>query len=73
MGVTAQTKDGLSAVYGINTRSRSGSEGLGNFDVLSQYIGIGSGYENWLWQVSLDYKQFTAVVLKLVTGLVTTN
>ena len=57
-GVTAQTKDGLSAVYGINTRSRSGSEGLGNFDVLSQYIGIGSGYENWLWQVSLDYKQF---------------
>ncbi|MFZ8144714.1 cellulose synthase subunit BcsC-related outer membrane protein [Alteromonas macleodii] len=56
--VTAQTKDGLSAVYGINTRSRSGSEGLGNFDVLSQYIGIGSGYENWLWQVSLDYKQF---------------
>ncbi|KHT57589.1 cellulose synthase [Alteromonas marina] len=57
-GVTAQTKDGLSAVYGINTRSRSGSEGLGNFDVLSQYIGIGSGYGNWLWQVSLDYKQF---------------
>ncbi|AXT39126.1 cellulose synthase [Alteromonas sp. BL110] len=56
--VTAQTKDGLSAVYGINTRSRSGDEGLGNFDVLSQYIGIGSGFKNWLWQVSLDYKQF---------------
>ena len=56
--VTAQTKDGLSAVYGLNTRSRSGGEGLGNFDVLSQYIGIGSGYKNWLWQVSLDYKQF---------------
>ncbi|WP_394221622.1 cellulose synthase subunit BcsC-related outer membrane protein [Alteromonas gracilis] len=56
--VTAQTKDGISAVYGINTRSRSGGEGLGNFDVLSQYIGIGSGYKNWLWQVSLDYKQF---------------
>jgi len=56
--VTAQTKDGLSAVYGINTRSRSGQEGLGNFDVLSQYIGVGSGYKNWLWQVSLDYKQF---------------
>ncbi|MCZ8530872.1 cellulose synthase subunit BcsC-related outer membrane protein [Alteromonas sp. PRIM-21] len=55
---TAQTKDGLSAVYGMNTRSRSGGEGLGNFDVLSQYIGIGSGYKNWLWQVSLDYKQF---------------
>ncbi|MFZ8201594.1 cellulose synthase subunit BcsC-related outer membrane protein [Alteromonas portus] len=56
--VTAQTKDGLTALYGINTRSRSGGEGLGNFDVLSQYIGVGSGYENWLWQVSLDYKQF---------------
>merc|ERR1712137_307654 len=38
----AQTKDGLSAVYGMNTRSRSGGEGLGNFDVLSQYVGIGS-------------------------------
>lgn len=56
--VTAQTKDGLTALYGINTRSRSGAEGLGNFDVLSQYIGIGSGYKNWLWQVTLDYKQF---------------
>lgn len=57
-GVLSQTKDGLSAVYGMNTRSRSGGEGLGNFDVLSQYVGIGSGYKNWLWQVSLDYKQF---------------
>ncbi|MBJ2128896.1 BCSC C-terminal domain-containing protein [Alteromonas sp. IB21] len=56
--VLAQTKDGLSAVYGMNTRNRSGGEGLGNFDVLSQYVGIGSGYKNWLWQVSLDYKQF---------------
>ena len=56
--VAAQTKDGLSAVYGINTRSRSGGEGLGNFDVVSQYIGVGSGYKNWLWQVTLDYKQF---------------
>ncbi len=56
--VAAQSKNGLSAIYGLNTRSRSGQEGLGNFDVLSQYIGIGSGYQNWLWQVSLDYKQF---------------
>jgi tetratricopeptide (TPR) repeat protein len=56
--VLSQTKDGLSAVYGTNTRNRSGGEGLGNFDVLSQYVGIGSAYYNWLWQVSLDYKQF---------------
>lgn len=54
----AQYKEGISALYGVTTRSRSGDEGLGNFDVFSHYVGIGSGYDNWLWQVSLDYKQF---------------
>lgn len=39
-------------------RQRSGQDGLGNFDVVSQYIGIGSTYDKWLWQVTFDYKQF---------------
>lgn len=55
---TAQTKDAFTALYGVNVRQRSGQDGLGNFDVVSQYIGIGSTYDKWLWQVTFDYKQF---------------
>ena len=36
----AQYKEGISALYGVTTRSRSGDEGLGNFDVFSHYVGI---------------------------------
>ena len=53
-----QTKDALQVVYGANTRSRSGLVGLGRFDVHSQYVGIGSEINDWLWQVTFDYKQF---------------
>lgn len=56
--VDAQTKDAFSVLYGVNVRNRSGQQGLGNFDVLSQYVGFGSVYEQWLWQVTFDYKQF---------------
>lgn len=55
---TAQTKDAFTTLYGVNVRQRSGQDGLGNFDVVSQYIGIGSTYDKWLWQVTFDYKQF---------------
>ncbi|WP_334065597.1 cellulose synthase subunit BcsC-related outer membrane protein [Alteromonas genovensis] len=55
---TAQTKDAFSVVSGITTRSRSGQSGLGNFDVLTSYIGIGDIYKGWQWRVFLDYKQF---------------
>ena len=55
---TAQAKDALQVVYGANTRSRSGLVGLGRFDVHSHYIGVGSEFNDWLWQVTFDYKQF---------------
>jgi len=56
--VNAQTKDAFTVLYGTNVRNRSGQRGLGHFDVFSHYVGIGSAYKKWLWQVTLDYKQF---------------
>ncbi|MEG3766340.1 cellulose synthase subunit BcsC-related outer membrane protein, partial [Alteromonas sp. 14N.309.X.WAT.G.H12] len=54
----AQTRDSFSVIYGVTTRSRSGEQGLGNFDVLTQTIGIGDVYHNWQWHVGLDVVQF---------------
>lgn len=56
--INAQTKDAFSVVSGMTTRSRSGQAGLGNFDVLTSYVGVGDIYKEWQWQVTLDYKQF---------------
>ncbi|MDO6568218.1 cellulose synthase subunit BcsC-related outer membrane protein [Alteromonas sp. 1_MG-2023] len=53
----AQTKDAYTAVAGLTTRSRSGQEGLGNFDELISYVGVGGMVADWRWQVALDYKQ----------------
>lgn len=36
-------------LYGVIMCSCSGDEGFGNFDVFLYYVGIGSGYDNWLW------------------------
>lgn len=55
--VSAQTKDAYTVVAGITTRSRSGEYGLGNFDVLTSYVGVGSIVDSWRWQVALDYQQ----------------
>lgn len=55
---TAQTKDAFSVVSGFTTRSRSGQPGLGNFDVLTSYIGMSDIYKGWQWRIFLDYKQF---------------
>ena len=54
---TAQTKDAYTVVAGLTTRSRSGDEGLGNFDVFTSYIGVGGMVDSWQWQVALDYQQ----------------
>ncbi len=54
---TAQTKDAHTVVAGLTTRSRSGDEGLGNFDVFTSYIGVGGMIDSWQWQVALDYQQ----------------
>ncbi|BFT31474.1 hypothetical protein D210916BOD24_26500 [Alteromonas sp. D210916BOD_24] len=56
--IVTQNKDALTAVYGTAFRSRSGEKGLGNFDVLSQYIGIGGEYERWLWNATINYEQY---------------
>lgn len=56
----AQTRDSFSVTYGVTTRSRSGEQGLGNFDVLTQTIGISDIYHNWQWHVGLDVVQFYA-------------
>lgn len=56
--INAQTKDAFSVVSGVTTRSRSGQAGLGNFDVLTSFVGVGDIYNEWQWQVTFDYKQF---------------
>lgn len=55
--ITSQTKDAHTVVAGLTTRSRSGDEGLGNFDVFTSYIGVGGMVDSWQWQVALDYQQ----------------
>lgn len=55
--VTAQSKTAWNIVAGATTKQRSGEIGLGNFDMLSSYVGVGSTVARWRWQVALDYQQ----------------
>ena len=54
---TAQTKDAYTVITGLTTRSRSGEEGLGNFEVFTSFVGVGGTVNRWQWQVALDYQQ----------------
>ncbi|MBU2979248.1 BCSC C-terminal domain-containing protein [Alteromonas sp. C1M14] len=56
----AHSRDSFSVTYGLTTRSRSGEEGLGNFDVLTQSLGISDVYQNWQWRLGVDVVQFYA-------------
>ncbi|WP_137168044.1 cellulose synthase subunit BcsC-related outer membrane protein [Salinimonas lutimaris] len=47
----------LYAYTGINGRQRSGDDGLGNLDVAGGYIGLGGIYQQWRWDLHMDYEQ----------------
>lgn len=54
--VEAQSKDALSLLAGLRAKQRSGDAGLGNFDKTVHYIALEDTYQQWRWQVSLDYQ-----------------
>lgn len=54
---SAQSKAAFNVITGITTKQRSGEAGLGNFDMLGSYIGVGSTFKQWRWQLALDYLQ----------------
>ncbi|NDV92540.1 cellulose synthase [Alteromonas sp. 345S023] len=54
---SVQSKAAFNMVAGVTTKQRSGEVGLGNFDILGSYIGVGSTLKQWRWQLALDYQQ----------------